>query len=138
RVDGGFEDGDVRMRALEGLDVRRELRPARESKDARDDELRVAQRALGAFAREPRLRERGDLLGLSLDLFPAGRPRADRIGLTRSARLHEVLRAFLVLFEVRSGRERERFLRIRVHTNLLSSRAWSPHGQAERRFVVSE
>src|SRR5262249_10539041 len=65
-------------------------------------------------------------------------PRLYGRGVVRPARGHQVLCQFSVLLEVGSRRERQRVLRIRVHTNLLSCAPGVRSCQAERRFVLFE
>src|SRR5262245_15033199 len=118
-----------------------ELRPARKTERARDDKLRRRQQALAVGELCPCKRLDPGCAGLDVvrrlqclqpvlqrrqPIDPADRPPTNRRAVAGLAGRGQILRELSVLFEIRSWYEWKRFLRIRVHTNLLSSRAWSP------------
>src|SRR5207244_2210656 len=113
------------LRLREAFEVLRKLGPAQETVRARDHELRAIEPAAGhALAHEA-----FDLAVHGI-VQPARDPFAYPLRPARSARLDEIFRLLPVLFEIGVRRKRTDVLRVRVHTNLLSSHAWSPHGQA--------
>src|SRR6266545_659498 len=140
RLGGGLEVRDWRIMPLQGLHVRRELRPAREAVLARDEELRVGQQALrGAFARLPRLvpatrepihfaaeraRRDGVLAQLCQRFNPPHRPFANGGFGAGFAGMLQIFRELPVVIDAGAWRER---YRVR-HTNLLSLHAWMSAG----------
>src|SRR6266700_736965 len=68
---------------------------------------------------------------------PIRGPFANRVGIGRFGSTEQLLRKFLVLFEVRMLWKGERVLRVGKHTNLLSFLPGIRTDQAERRFVPS-
>jgi hypothetical protein len=75
----------------------------------------------------PRQRLARERLELIRVIRPPRRPLAQRTGSTVPARFNQILCLLPVLIEVWTCREGNDVVRIRVHTNLLSSHAWSPH-----------
>ena len=137
------------------LDMLHELRPAEETMGPRNDKLRVGQRthrgcdpvrtSFGRIARPVRRdavisflvsqQRSRRVLKCREGFDPANGPVANGEGSSDLHGLDEVFGEFPVMLNVRAGGKGKGLLRIRVHTNILSCDAWSPPGQAERRFA---
>src|SRR5262249_15752853 len=109
------------IRQLEGSYVVRKRWPACESVRARNDELSVRECRPVWGARQPLVCERGNLPSMRLDRLPTGGPGANCLRISGSGSLDEILCALPVVVETRSRRKLQRFLRVGIHTNLLSS-----------------